>query len=76
MISRRHFLQTTAATAALSPIAVAEGISRDCEPLPPAIAKLMFLKDQAQPITSTERSGRQERARELMRARTTSMRFC
>ena len=69
MISRRSFLQATAvSTAALSTIASAEESSTDCKPLPPAIAKLSSLKDQAQPITAQERGDRQEKARRLMKA--------
>jgi Xaa-Pro dipeptidase len=34
--------------------------------LPPAIARLKSLKDQANPITAEERTGRQEQARRLM----------
>src|SRR3954453_19429680 len=68
MISRRYFLQATAvSTAALSSIATAEESSIDCKPLPPAIAKLSSLKDQAQSITAQERGDRQEKARRLMR---------
>ena len=69
MISRRSFLQATAvSTAALSSIATAEESSTGCKPLPPAIAKLSSLKDQAQSITAQERGERQEKARRLMRA--------
>jgi Xaa-Pro dipeptidase len=69
MISRRYFLQATAvSTAALSSIATTEETSTDCKPLPPAIAKLSSLKDQAQSITAQERGDRQEKARRLMRA--------
>jgi Xaa-Pro dipeptidase len=69
MISRRHFLQATAvSTAALSYIATAEESSTNCKPLPPAIAKLASLKEQAQPITAEERGERQEKARRLMQA--------
>src|SRR5215467_13368323 len=67
MISRRRFLQTTSlATAALSPMASADEAPGNCKPLPPAIADLQSLKDQAQPITAEERSQRQENARQLM----------
>lgn len=69
MISRRSFLQATAvSTAALSRIATAEESSNNCEPLPPAIAKLSSLREQARPITIQERGERQEKARRLMRA--------
>jgi Xaa-Pro dipeptidase len=69
MISRRSFLQATAvSTAAFSRIATAEEGSNNCNPLPPAIAKLSSLKQQAHPITAQERGERQEKARQLMRA--------
>lgn len=69
MISRRHFLQATAvSTAGLSRIASGEESSNNCDPQPPAIAKLSSLKDQARPITAEERGARQERARRLMQA--------
>ena len=68
MISRRSFLQAAAvSSAALSTMASAEESSTDCKPLPPAIAKLSSLKEQAQPITAQERGDRQEKARRLMR---------
>jgi Xaa-Pro dipeptidase len=69
MISRRKFLQATAtSTAVLSHVSTAEENSTDCKPLPPAIAKLSSLKEQARPITAQERGDRQEKARQLMRA--------
>lgn len=69
MISRRSFLQATAvSTAALSRIATAEEASSNCKPLPPAIAQLPSLKEQAQPITARERGERQDKARRLMQA--------
>jgi len=68
MISRRSFLQATAvSTAALSRIATVEEGSNNCNPLPPAIAKLSSLKQQAHPITAQERGEREEKARRLMR---------
>jgi len=54
--------------AAFSHLASAGEPSSDCKPLPPAIARLQSLKDQAQPITLQERTERQEKARQLMRA--------
>jgi Xaa-Pro dipeptidase len=71
MFSRRRFLQSTttaASVAALANLARADESSRDCKPLPPAIAKLQSLKDQAKPITVQERTERQEKARQLMHA--------
>jgi len=69
MFSRRRFLQSTttsATVAAFSHLASAGEASSDCKPLPPAIAKLQSLKEQAQPITPQERSNRQEKSRQLM----------
>lgn len=63
--SRRRFLQvgTTAAAAAVVPsTASAESSSA----LPPSVASLKSMKDQAVPITVDERRARVERARELM----------
>jgi Xaa-Pro dipeptidase len=69
MISRRRFLQTTTiTTAALSRAAAAKESSSNCKPLPPAIAQLRSLKNEAHPISAQERAERQERARQLMRA--------
>jgi Xaa-Pro dipeptidase len=66
LISRRRFLQSTslaaAASAALPSLASAED-----KPLPPSIAALKSLKDQATPISVDERRQRQEKARQLMR---------
>jgi Xaa-Pro dipeptidase len=63
--SRRRFLQvgTTAAAAAIVPAASA---SDDTSNLPPAIASLKSMKDQAVPITMEERRARVEHAQELM----------
>jgi len=65
--SRRHFLQTGATAAAIAAVpspASAESGST----LPPSIASLKSMKDQAVPITTEERTARVERARELMAA--------
>ena len=68
MLSRRRFLQTgsvaVAATAVLP--SLAEGAEGD-KPVPPAIAKLKSLHDEATPISLEERRERQEKARKLMR---------
>ena len=65
MLSRRRFMQSTSlvatAGAVLPPLANA-----DDKPLPPSIAGLKSLKDQAMPITVEERRERQEKARRLM----------
>jgi Xaa-Pro dipeptidase len=70
MFSRRKFLRVGAlgATAGLSAHALGKaGKSEDAD-LPPSVADLKSLQDQAKPITQQERGSRQERARELMRA--------
>jgi Xaa-Pro dipeptidase len=66
MISRRRFVQfgTIAATALRSTRLAAE--DQPCTPLPPSIANLKSMKDQATPITKDERAARQEKARRLM----------
>jgi Xaa-Pro dipeptidase len=71
MVSRRRFLQasTVAAGASLAagsatPLMAAESSS----PLPPSIANLKSMKDQAKPITRDEFRERQENARRLMQA--------
>lgn len=64
-LSRRSFLQTGSIAAAglVAPSVSAE----ECIPaLPPSIANLKSMKDQAAPITVGERKARVERARELM----------
>lgn len=66
MISRRRFVQFgTIAAAALrsTPLVAAD---QPCAPLPPSIANLKSMKDQATPITTEERAARQEKARRLM----------
>jgi Xaa-Pro dipeptidase len=64
--SRRRFLQigTTAAAASIVPVPAS---AEECgKPLPPAIASLKSMKEQAIPISVDERKSRIERARELM----------
>ncbi len=70
MFSRRRFLQAGTITvgagiAALSPLL---GEAETGCSLPPSIAALKSMKDQAKPITADERSGRQEKAQQLMHA--------
>jgi Xaa-Pro dipeptidase len=70
MFSRRRFLQAGTITAgvglaALSPVL---GEAETGCSLPPSIAALKSMKDQAKPITADERSARQEKARQLMQA--------
>ncbi len=63
--SRRRFLQT-GATAAAAAALPATSSAKDNSSLPPSIASLKSMKDQAVPITVDERKARIERARELM----------
>ncbi len=71
MISRRNLLGATAAAAAgaLSETALATPLAAapPAEELPPSIAALPSLRDQARPITAAERAARIDRARRLMR---------
>jgi Xaa-Pro dipeptidase len=69
MLSRRVFLQLSGSTAGaiFSSRALAQQESeRPCAPLPPAIASLKSMKDQAKPVTNQERQKRLHRARDLM----------
>ena len=70
MVSRRRFLQvgTVATGATLAARTVDAGAEEKCTPLPPSIASLTSMKDQAKPITRDERRERQEKARRLMAA--------
>ena len=69
MVSRRRFLQAGTIAAGTSMAAVAPPLSADkASSLPPSIASLKSMKDQARPITSDERNARQEKARQLMQA--------
>jgi len=66
MISRRHFVQFgTLAAAGLTSTPLA-AVDQPCPTLPPSIAALKSMKDQATPITKEERAARQDRARRLM----------
>jgi Xaa-Pro dipeptidase len=68
MISRRKFFQV-AGVAAGAPLAsrlASAQEARPCGDLPPAIAELKSMRDQARPITVEERQERLERARQLM----------
>ena len=70
MPTRRTFFQTTAAAG----LAILPGSARFTESetqassLPPSIAALKSMKDQAKPIGLAERQARQEKARALMEA--------
>ncbi len=70
MFSRRRFLQagTIAAGAGITEFVPALNAEDSSCSLPPSIASLKSMKDQATPITAGERGGRQEKARQLMRA--------
>lgn len=67
MISRRKFFQVAGITASL-PLASRMLSAQESEgaKLPPAIAALKSMKDEAKPITVEERQQRVERARRLM----------
>lgn len=67
MISRRHFLGTSAAGAAGAALSGCQPATANAEELPPSIARLESWADQAQPITTPERSARVEKAKRLMR---------
>lgn len=70
MISRRRFLEAGGITTGLAFSAhsrlMAKGAECPGENLPPSIAALKSRKNEAQPITRDERSGRWDRARQLM----------
>ena len=72
MFSRRTFLWSAGAAAALLNVkpgsAEAAGAEAPQAPLPPSIASLTSMRDQARPITADERRGRIEKARRLMAA--------
>lgn len=65
MISRRNFLQTGALAGAVIG-AAPNAFSADDSSVPPSIAGLKSMRDQATPITKEERAVRQEKARQLM----------
>jgi Xaa-Pro dipeptidase len=68
MITRRRFLWTSTAAAALlqtRPLFAQRG-SQPSAPLPPSIQALNSMRDRATPISKDERRGRIERARKLM----------
>jgi Xaa-Pro aminopeptidase len=70
MTSRRRFLQlgSLGAGTLVAGLPALADVERKCPPLPPAIARLKSMKDQAKPITGAERIARQEQARRLMTA--------
>ena len=70
MISRRGFVQLgTVASAALTASSLTRAKAEEPHsPLPPSLAGLKSMKEQAKPITLQERRERQEKARRLMEA--------
>ena len=70
MTSRRTVLQTGAAAFGMALFPASSRLAEQgaTASLPPSITALKSMKDQAKPITLTERQGRQEKARALMEA--------
>ena len=69
MLSRRRFVQTSSLALTGTACGVAKGsdnAGNGNEDLPPAIAALTSMKDQATPISVEERRGRIDKARRLM----------
>lgn len=70
MLSRRSFLLTSGAAAALSTRTLSAQRGREgappAGPLPPSIAALTSMRDRAKPITVEERRARIERAKQIM----------
>jgi Xaa-Pro dipeptidase len=70
LLSRRRFLQSGSAAAAISaalPVAAHAKEKAEDKALPPPIAQLKSLHGEATPISLDERHERQEKARKLMR---------
>jgi len=67
MISRRRLIQLGTIGGAALGSAPLMAIDQPCSTLPPSIANLKSMKNQATPITKEERAVRQEQARRLMR---------
>ncbi len=68
MFSRRNFLWSAGAAAALFNVRTGEAAGAPQAPLPPSLASLTSMRDQARPITADERRARIEKARRLMAA--------
>ena len=66
MLSRRRFVQTSSLALTGTACGVAKGSEAATGELPPSIAALTSMKDQATPISVEERRGRIEKARRLM----------
>jgi Xaa-Pro dipeptidase len=64
--SRRQFLMTAPVAAAAAGLP-SPSAAQDKKPLPPAITALRSKRGEVRPITMDERTGRQEKARGLMR---------
>jgi Xaa-Pro dipeptidase len=69
MFSRRRFLQAGTLTAGAGLAAYPRLLSAEeaCPSLPPSIAGLKSMRDQAKPVTLEERTARQEKARQLLK---------
>jgi Xaa-Pro dipeptidase len=65
-LNRRELIVSTAAVAALKPLAAAVGTGAKSAALPASIAELTSLREQARPITADERRARMQRAVALM----------
>ena len=68
MISRRNFLELGSAAAGALALGTALPAKASDSVLPPAIAKLNSMRDQASPISVDERGSRIDRARQLLAA--------
>ncbi|HWP71879.1 MAG TPA: Xaa-Pro peptidase family protein [Gemmatimonadaceae bacterium] len=66
MLSRRRFVQASSLALTGTACNVAKGNESPTSDLPPSIAALTSMKDQATPISVDERRGRIEKARRLM----------
>jgi Xaa-Pro dipeptidase len=66
MISRRRFVQLGAMSGAVLGATSLAAVEEAQSPLPPSIAGLKSMTDQAKPITLGERNERQQKARRLM----------
>jgi len=66
MLSRRRFLSTSAAVAALPAFSSTASVAESAPALPAALAALKNRQAEAQPISVTEREHRFERAQQLM----------
>src|SRR5437762_12540274 len=68
MLSRRRFIHAGTITSGAALATHPAFAEEKCAPLPPSIAGLKSMKDQATPITRDERRDREEKARRLMQA--------